>query len=149
MDPALIVGGGVSGLSTAYYLSQAGISSVLFEKTKRLGGLIQTDLIQDCRLEAGPDSFLAAKPAVKELAHDLPGLESQIIGSNDEARRVFVARDDRLVPLPAGMVMMAPGKWLPVLRSELLSARAKVRLLQETLRRPQQRTEDISVGQFV
>ena len=149
MEPVLVVGGGVSGLATAYYLYRSGIPSVLFEKTKRLGGLIQTDLIQDCRLEAGPDSFLAAKPAVKELAHDLPGLESQIIGSNDEARRVFVARDDRLVPLPAGMVMMAPGKWLPVLRSELLSARAKVRLLQETLRRPQQRTEDISVGQFV
>ena len=143
------MGGGVSGLSTAYYLSQAGIPSVLFEKTNRLGGLIQTDLIQNCRLEAGPDSFLAAKPAVKELAHDLPGLESQIISSNDSARRVFVARAGRLIPLPAGMVMMAPGKWLPVLRSELLSTRAKVRLLQETLRKPQQRTEDISVGQFV
>jgi oxygen-dependent protoporphyrinogen oxidase len=149
MEPVLVVGGGVSGLSTAYYLSQSGIPSVLFEKTNRLGGLVQTDLIQNCRLEAGPDSFLAAKPAVKELAHDLPGLESQIIGSNDAARRVFVARDGRLVPLPAGMVMIAPGKWLPVLRSELLSTRAKVRLLQETLQRPKQRTEDISVGQFI
>jgi oxygen-dependent protoporphyrinogen oxidase len=149
MEPVLVVGGGVSGLATVYYLSQLGIPSVLFEKTKRLGGLIQTDLIRDCRLEAGPDSFLAAKPAVKELAHDLPGLESQIIGSNDAARRIFVARDGRLVPLPAGMVMMAPGKWLPVLRSELLSTRAKARLLQETLRRPRQRTEDVSVGQFV
>jgi len=53
MDPVLIVGGGISGLSTAYYLSQAGISSILFEKTTRLGGLIQTDVIQGCRLEAG------------------------------------------------------------------------------------------------
>jgi protoporphyrinogen/coproporphyrinogen III oxidase len=149
MEPVLVVGGGVSGLSTAYYLSQLGIPSVLFEKTNRLGGLIQTDLIQNCRLEAGPDSFLAAKPAVKELAHDLPGLESQIISSNDNARRVFVASAGRLVPLPAGMVMMAPGKWLPILRSELLSTRAKVRLLQETLHRPRQRTEDVSVGQFV
>ena len=138
-----------TGLTTAYYLSRSGIPSVLFEKTKRLGGLIQTDLIRDCQLEGGPDSFLAAKPAVRELAHDLPGLESQIINSNDAARRVFVARNGRLVPLPAGMVMMAPGKWLPVLRSELLSTRAKVRLLQETLHKPRQRTEDISVGQFV
>jgi protoporphyrinogen/coproporphyrinogen III oxidase len=149
MEPVLVVGGGVSGLSSAYYLAQSGIPSVLFEKTNRLGGLIQTDLIQNCQLEAGPDSFLAAKPAVKELAHSLPGLESQIISSNDAARRVFVARAGRLVPLPAGMVMMAPGKWLPVLRSELLSTRAKVRLFQETFRRPQQRTEDISVGRFV
>jgi protoporphyrinogen/coproporphyrinogen III oxidase len=149
MDPVLIVGGGVSGLSTAYYLSRAGISSVLFEKTKRLGGLIQTDLIQDCRLEAGPDSYLAAKPAIKELARDLPELERQIIGSNDAARRVFVARAGRLVPLPAGMVMMAPGKWPPVLRSDLLSARAKAHLLQEIFRKPRQRTNDISVREFV
>jgi oxygen-dependent protoporphyrinogen oxidase len=149
MEPVLIVGGGISGLVTAYYLSRAGVPSVLFEKTKRLGGLIQTDLIRDCQLEGGPDSFLAAKPAVRELAHDLPGLESQIINSNDAARRVFVARGGRLIPLPAGMVMMAPGKWPPVLRSELLSTRAKVRLLQETRYKPRQRTEDISVGQFV
>ncbi len=149
MDPVLVVGGGVSGLSTAYYLSQAGISSVLFEIARRLGGLIQTDLIQDCRLEAGPDSYLAAKPAIKELARDLPALESQIISSNDAARRVFVGRAGRLVPLPTGMVMMAPGRWPPVLRSELLSARAKTRLLQEIFFKPRQRAEDISVSQLV
>ena len=149
MDPVLIVGGGISGLSTAYYLSQAGISSILFEKTTRLGGLIQTDVIQGCRLEAGPDSYLAAKPAIKELAHDLPALESQIISSNDASRRVFVARDGRLLPLPADMVMMAPGKWPPILRSDLLSARTKAHLVREVFRKPRKRTEDISVGELV
>ncbi|HEY3458707.1 MAG TPA: protoporphyrinogen oxidase [Bryobacteraceae bacterium] len=149
MDPVLIVGGGISGLSMAYYLSQAGISSILFEKTTRLGGLIQTDVIQGCRLEAGPDSYLAAKPAIKELARDLPALESQIISSNDAARRVFVARDGRLLPLPAGMVMMTPGKWPPILRSDLLSARTKARLIREVFRKPRKRTEDISVGELV
>ena len=149
MDPVLIVGGGISGLSTAYYLSQAGISSILFEKTTRLGGLIQTDVIQGCRLEAGPDSYLAAKPAIKELARDLPALESQIISSNDTSRRVFVACDGRLLPLPSGMVMMAPGKWPPILRSDLLSAHAKAHLLREIFRKPRKRTEDISVGELV
>jgi len=149
MDPVLIVGGGISGLSTAYYLSQAGISSILFEKTTRLGGLIQTDVIQGCRLEAGPDSYLAAKPAIKELARDLPALQSQIISSNDASRRVFVACDGRLLPLPAGMVMMAPGKWPPILRSDLLSARAKMHLMREIFRKPRKRTEDISVGELV
>src|SRR5690348_187344 len=149
MDPVLIVGGGISGLSTAYYLSQAGISSILFEKTTRLGGLIQTDVIQGCRLEAGPDSYLAAKPAIKELARDLPALQSQIISSNDASRRVFVACDGRLLPLPAGMVMMAPGKWPPILRSDLLSARTKAHLVREILRKPRKRTEDISVGELV
>ena len=72
-DSVLIVGGGISGLATAYYLGKAGIRSTIIEKANRLGGLIKTDRIQGCELEAGPDSFLATKTAVAELAEDLGG----------------------------------------------------------------------------
>lgn len=145
----LIVGGGVSGLATAYFLSQRGIPSTLVEKENRLGGLIKTDLIEGCQLEAGPDSYLASKPAVSELARELPALAGQVMGSNDEARRIFVARDGKLVPLPKGMVMMVPGQWSPLLRSPLLSFGAKLRVLKETFARPRERAGDVSVGQLV
>ena len=145
----LIVGGGVSGLATAYYLGKLGIRSVLVEKSKRLGGLIRTDLVEGCRLEGGPDSYIATKPAATELAGELGELGQQVIGSNDRARRIFIVRGGKLVPFPQGMSMMVPGKWRPLLASNLFSAGAKMRFLTETLRTPRQRLDDISVGEFV
>ncbi len=49
--------------------------------------------MEGCQLEAGPDSYLAAKSAVTELAAELGDLKTQIIGSNDEQRRIFVVRN--------------------------------------------------------
>lgn len=147
--PVVIVGGGVSGLACAYFLGQAGVRSLLFEKAPRLGGLIRTDHVQGCVLEAGPDSFLAAKPAVTELSAEIPALQGELIGSNDSARRIFVARSGELVPVPAGMVLMVPGRWGPVLGSSLFSFGTKVRLVAEVFRRPQKRTQDVSVARFV
>jgi protoporphyrinogen/coproporphyrinogen III oxidase len=145
----IIVGGGISGLATAYFLGMRGIRSTLIEKSNRLGGLIKTDLIEGCQLEAGPDSYIASKPAVTDLARELGGLENRIIGSNDERRRIFVVRRGKLVPMPEGMVMMVPGKWMPVLRSELFSATTKLRFLAETLSPPRKRHEDVSIKTFV
>ena len=145
----IIVGGGISGLAAAYFLRQRGIRSVIVEKSSRLGGLIQTDCVEGCVLEAGPDSYLAAKPAVTELARDLPALEAQIIESNDAARRVFVVRAGKLLPLPRGIVMMAPAEWSSALRSPLFSAGAKLRLIAETFSRPRVRAADVAVGDFV
>ena len=70
----VIVGGGISGLSLAYYLSKQGIRSTIIEKEQRLGGLIWTEQINGCELEAGPDSYLASKPAVRELVSELAGI---------------------------------------------------------------------------
>lgn len=144
-----IIGGGVSGLAAAYFLGRRGIRTVLIEKSRRLGGLIRTDRVEDCVLEAGADSFLAAKPAVTELANELESLHGQIIGSNDSARRVFIVRDGRLVAMPRGMAMMAPGDWGAALSSNLLSGRTKLRFLQETFSRPRKRECDVSVSAFV
>jgi oxygen-dependent protoporphyrinogen oxidase len=149
-DSVLIVGGGLSGLATAYYLGRAGIRSTIIEKAGRLGGLIKTDRALGCELEAGPDSFLATKTAVAELAVELGGgLPQKIIGSNDSARRIFILRGGKLVPMPAGMSMMVPSEWGPVLRSPLFGFATKLRLLRETFTKPRQRTGDFSVGDLV
>jgi protoporphyrinogen/coproporphyrinogen III oxidase len=148
-ENVIIVGGGISGLATAYFLGKYGIRSTIVEKSNRLGGLIKTDVVEGCQLEAGPDSYIASKPAVTELAHELGDLEKEIIGSNDARRRIFVVRRGKLVPMPEGMVMMVPAEWMPALRSELFGLKTKLRFLTETLSPPRKRTGDVSIETFI
>src|SRR5208283_2103490 len=76
----VIVGGGISGLSAAYYLAKRGVASTLIEREGRLGGVISTERLDGCVLEAGPDSFLAQKPWALHLIREL-GLGGDVIGS--------------------------------------------------------------------
>ncbi len=110
---ALIIGGGISGLSAAYYLSKAGIRPTLIERNARIGGVIQTSVQQGCVLEEGPDGFLGAKPWAMNLIRDL-GLADQVIGSNDHSRITYIVKNGKLVRMPAGLMMMVPTKFAPI-----------------------------------
>lgn len=149
MDNAVtIIGGGISGLTTAFYLKELGIRSTIVEKADRVGGLIQTQELEGCDLEAGPDSFIASKPAAQRLAEQL-GIVDQIIGTNDQQRRTYIVRDQKLVPIPRGMVMMVPGDWKAAIRSPLFSVGSKARLILENFKRPKERSGDFSIREFV
>jgi oxygen-dependent protoporphyrinogen oxidase len=144
-----IIGGGISGLSTAYYLSKAGLSCTLIEARPRLGGVIQTERIEDCVVEAGPDSFLSAKPQAMDLIREL-GLEGEVIGSNDHQRKTFIRRKGRMVELPDGVQMLVPTKILPMATTPLVGWRTKVRMALEWFRRPYAGPDrDRSVAEFV
>ncbi|MDE3167327.1 MAG: protoporphyrinogen oxidase [Acidobacteriota bacterium] len=144
----LIIGGGISGLATAYYLAKRGVASTILESRPRLGGVIRTERVEGCTLEAGPDSFLSAKPAALELIRDL-GMSGEVIGSNDHLRVTFVRKNGRLVPLPDGLMMMVPTRILPLVTTPLLSLRTKTRMGLELLRSPKMRAGDESVADFV
>jgi oxygen-dependent protoporphyrinogen oxidase len=144
----VIVGGGISGISTAYYLAKAGVPSTIVESRPRLGGVIETDRVEGCLLEAGPDSFLAAKPAALELIKEL-GLGDQVIGSNDHLRVTFVRKNGRLVPLPDGLMMMVPTKIMPLVTTPLVGWGTKFRMGLEWFRAPEPKPEDESVADFI
>src|ERR1039457_3790327 len=101
----VIIGGGISGLSAAYYLAKGGAASTILESRPRLGGVIQTDFVEGCTIEAGPDSFLSAKPAALELIREL-GLGDQVIGSNDHFPRNHVPQGGRPPPFPERLMVM-------------------------------------------
>lgn len=144
-----IIGGGISGLSTAYYLSKAGLNCTVIEARPRLGGVIQTEHIENCVVEAGPDSFLAAKPHATDLIREL-GMEGDVIGSNDHQRKTFIRRHGRMVELPDGVQMLVPTKILPMAMSPLVSWPTKWRMGLEWFRRPRATPErDRSVAEFV
>lgn len=145
---ALIIGGGISGLSAAYYLSKAGIRPTLVEKAPQVGGVIRTSVREGCVLEAGPDGFMAAKPWAMELIREL-GLADQIIGSNDHSRVTYIVKHGKLVPLPDGLMMMVPTKVMPLAGTHLFSWGTKIRMGLEFFRRPKGPQPDRSVYDFL
>jgi oxygen-dependent protoporphyrinogen oxidase len=149
VSQVLILGGGISGLATAYFLSKRGLSSTIVEAQGRLGGLIKTDVVDNCRLEAGPDSYIAAKPDVTKLAEEVPELRDQIIGTNDKARRIFVVKNGKLVAMPRDMVMMVPADLRAACESALFTPQTKHRFCQERFFKPIVRRTDISIDEFV
>lgn len=63
----VIVGGGLSGLTCAIELHRAGVAFVLLEADARLGGRVQTDLIDGFRCDRGFQILLTAYPEAARL----------------------------------------------------------------------------------
>jgi oxygen-dependent protoporphyrinogen oxidase len=148
VKPVVVIGGGISGLSTAYYLSKAGVPVTLIESSPRLGGFLQTEIIEGCTVELGPDSFINSKPWARELIEEL-GIGDQIIGSNDHLRATYIWRGGRMIQMPEGLTLMVPARFGPVMRTQLLGWGSKLRMLAEVTRRPPKNQEDRSVADFV
>ena len=111
--------------------------------------MIQTEHIQNCVVEAGPDSFISVKPWAMDLIREL-GMESEVIGSNDHERVTYIRKRGRLVPLPDGVQMLVPTKILPMIGTPLVSWATKVRMGLEYFRRPAPvKPGDRSVAEFV
>ena len=140
-----VVGGGISGLSCAYYLGQAGVDAVVFDPAP--GGPIGTVTVEGCILETGPESWLAAKPWAEQLIREI-GLGDQLTGSNDAQRRTYILRHGRFVTMPEGLQMVVPTKVLPVLQTDLFSWGTKIRMGLEIFRNPKS-LPDRSVAEFV
>ena len=121
-----VIGGGISGLSTAYALHEkaaaAGIPirCTVVDAASDWGGKIVTHRIGDLVTEAGPDSFLSQKTAGIELCAKL-GLADQLINTNETSKRACVFSQGRLRELPEGLVVISPNQLGPFLRSGLLS----------------------------
>ncbi len=145
MKRVAIIGGGLSGLATAYQLAQEGIEFTLFEASARLGGMVETVQKEGFVIECGPDSWVTEKPWARELAIEL-GLESEIIGSNDRWRRTYLLDDKHLVPMPDGMRMMVPTQWAPVLNSPLFTWQARLAYLRELRRAAELKESPLTEG---
>lgn len=144
----VVVGGGISGLVAAHRLDLAGARVTLVEKTRRLGGMVMTEHDDGFVIEGGPDSFVAAKGSVLELAAEL-GLEDEVISSRPEHRGSYVWWDGELHPLPGGLLLMVPSRLRPLFTSSLLTWKGKLRVLGDLVLPRSHRDEDESLESFV
>ncbi len=130
MKKAIVVGGGISGLATAYLLREeaklAGLDLqvTLVEKDTRLGGKIWSIKADGFLCEWGPNGFLDNKPQTLDLCKRL-GADPQLLRSNDNARKRFIYSGGRLNQLPEN----GPS----FLKSSLISWPGKLRLAMEPL----------------
>ncbi len=153
MKRIAIIGGGVSGLSAAFTLEKqrlagASLEYVLFESSPRLGGVLVTERVDGCLLEAGPDSFLTEKPWASELCREV-NLGDQLVGSNDGDRKTYIVVKGKLVVIPDGLMFMVPTKITPTMLSPLFSPRAKLRMAGEWFHPPRKADTDETVAAFV
>jgi oxygen-dependent protoporphyrinogen oxidase len=150
-----IIGGGTSGLSAAITLERARAAGAeleyaVFEAAPRLGGVLVTERIDDCLVEAGPDSFLTEKSWGLDFVRSL-GLGDQLIGSNDPDRITYILVKGRLVPIPDGLMFMVPTKIAPIISTPLFSFAAKLRFAREYFQKPDARSgeRDETVAELV
>jgi oxygen-dependent protoporphyrinogen oxidase len=153
MKRIAIIGGGISGLSAAYSLEKqrragAELEYSLYESASRPGGVLVTDNVDGCIVEAGPDSFLTEKPWATDLCKEL-GLGDQLIGSNDPDRKTYIVTRGRLIEMPDGLMFMVPTKILPTVLSPLFSWKTKLRMAQEWFHPPHKADGDETVASMV
>jgi protoporphyrinogen/coproporphyrinogen III oxidase len=124
MGAVAIVGGGIAGLTAAYRLKQRGVRVVVYEAGERVGGTIWTRRSDGYLAELGPNSLSAPSPALRGLIAEL-GLEPSLVAASPAAKKRYVVRKNRLLPLP-----MSPQDFLT---TRLLSNGAKLAVFGEPL----------------
>ena len=153
MKRIAIIGGGISGLAEAFALEEhrragAPLEYVVYESSPRLGGVLRTEHVEGCVIEAGPDSFLTEKSWAADLCRTL-GVGDQLISSNDADRKTYILLQGRLVLIPDGLMFMVPTKLLPTILSPLFSVKTKLLMAREWFHPPRAADSDESVASLV
>lgn len=143
-----IVGGGITGLAAAYELQRSGVPYTLIEESSQVGGKIITGRENGFVVEGGPDSFLTQKPWAVELCRELE-LGDRLMPTNNDQREVFILNDGELVPLPEGVMLVVPTKFLPFVTTPLISWPGKIRMGLDLFIPPREETSDESLGNFI
>jgi oxygen-dependent protoporphyrinogen oxidase len=154
-----IVGGGITGLAAAWYIQQQAADEqrplryALLEQADRWGGKICTEHVDGPRstpfvVEAGPDSFITQKPWALQLSREL-GLDDQLLPTNEHQRQVYVLNRGRPTPLPDGVLLIVPTKFMPFATSRLISIPGKLRMGMDLFIPAKRDGEDETLSDFI
>lgn len=151
MKNILIVGGGITGLASAFYLQEEiktknlPYQIKLVEANHRLGGKIETVHRDGFTIERGPDSFLSRKKPAVALIQKL-GLTEQLVRNATGQAHILVGK--KLHKIPPGSFMGVPIEVQPFLFSNLFSVRGKLRAGLDYVKPKGKPVADQSLGTF-
>jgi len=139
-----IIGGGISGLATAYYVQEKAkkaelpVELILIEGSAHLGGKIRSVKENGFLCEAAANGFLDNKSEILALCREL-GLESEMLQSSEAAKKRFLYISGKLHLLPE-----SPSAFI---FSSAVSIKGKLRALLEPFTRKAEK-EDESIFEF-
>ncbi len=139
MSRVVIVGGGISGLSTAAFLEKSGIHVTVIESADTAGGNVRTDRIEGRILDRSATGWLNTEPAMDRLLKQA-GLDNKIVPARDKGATRWIYADGRMHAAP-----LTPPAFI---QSQLLPWWAKLRVLLEPFI-SRGTAEDESVADFV
>lgn len=135
----IVVGGGISGLATAWFLHNAGVDVHLIEAQPRVGGAMETERRAGFLLEKGPFNVMVR---CKEFEALLEGLQQrvQVVTASDEAKNRYIYRHGALRKVPTGP--------LSLLTTDLLSKPAALRALRGLFISARGKEPETTLGEF-
>ncbi|MGE7767017.1 protoporphyrinogen oxidase [Peribacillus sp. NPDC096540] len=152
MKTVVVIGGGITGLSTMYYLQKAAkansisVRLVLIEGNEKLGGKIMTVQDGPFKIETGADSIVARKQNIKPLLNEL-NLEDQVV--YNATGKSFIHTDGELKKIPEDALYGIPMSLESLAKSELVSAQGKVDALKDFYTKNETFTKNDSIGLFL
>lgn len=123
----VIIGAGLTGLSTAFNLKNAGRDVLVLEKQNRIGGQICTYTEGGFTFESGPNTGVVSFPEVAELFQKLEGC-CQMETARESSKRRLIWKGHRFHALPAGP--------FSAITTPLFTLADKFRILGEPWRKP-------------
>jgi protoporphyrinogen/coproporphyrinogen III oxidase len=140
-----VVGGGVTGLTVAHRVRRhdPAASVTVLEAGPEPGGMLRSVSVGGARVPAGPDSFLARKPAAVDLCREL-GIGDELIQPRATGSYLWTERG--LVPYPTATAFGIPSDLGDAFRWPGLSRAGRMRALRDLIARKRRADEDESLG---
>lgn len=118
----VIIGAGISGLTTAYWLNKDGFDVKILESKSDAGGAMETICEEGFLIDFGPNSGLETTPLIRQIVDEV-GLSNEMIYANESSNKRYILRDGELHALPT-----SPPAFI---KTELFTTKAKLRVMAE------------------
>jgi len=122
----VVVGAGLTGLTTAHYLNKSGVDFLIIEKNDVAGGAIQTEMAGEFTYEKGPSTGVMSNETVQELFNDLSAF-CTLERAADSVNKRYVLKSGSWHALPSGL--------MTGIATPLFTLKDKLRLLGEPFRK--------------
>ncbi|MDD4991633.1 MAG: protoporphyrinogen oxidase [Paludibacter sp.] len=121
----VVVGAGLTGLTTAFYLNKANVKFLVLEKAPVVGGVIQSVTENGFTYEQGPNTGVVGNTTVVEVFEELADTCTLELAS-DTAKKRFILKNGKWECLPQGPA--------DAIKTPLFTLKDKFRILGEPFR---------------